>query len=192
MYAERSTPTIPFSAFVCLYISEIDMALQPCQKEFLHVMIYFRLKLNNLYTIYIRPLPSWPPFFSFAFSLFVRSFSFILSFFLSCSLFFSSSIPFIFLPFISQYSSFHCSSMSLEILPFHFFEDLQDLQQSHFFFHLRCMLYIVSTRPCPLFFLLFDIVCLLYFDFPLLFFLLESSHLFVVSSFHISFISVPV
>ena len=82
MYAERSIPTIPFSAFVCLYISEIDMALQPCQKEFLHVMIHLRLKLNNLYTIYIRPLPSWPPFFSSAFSLFVRSFSFILLLFL--------------------------------------------------------------------------------------------------------------
>ena len=82
MYAESSTPTVPCSVFVCRSISETDVALQPCQKELLHVMIHVRFKLNKVYTMSIKPLPSWPPSCSSAFSLFVRSFSFVLSLFL--------------------------------------------------------------------------------------------------------------
>ena len=82
MYAESSTPTVPCSVFVCRSISETDVVLQPCQKELLHVMIHVRFKLNTVYTISIKPLPSWPPSCSSAFSLFVRSFSFVLSLFL--------------------------------------------------------------------------------------------------------------
>lgn len=82
MYAESSTPTVPCSVSVCRSISETDVALQPCQKELLHVMIHVRFKLNKVYTMSIKPLPSWPPSCSSAFSLFVRSFSFVLSLFL--------------------------------------------------------------------------------------------------------------
>ena len=45
-------------------------------------MIHVRFKLNKVYTMSIKPLPSWPPSCSSAFSLFVRSFSFVLSLFL--------------------------------------------------------------------------------------------------------------
>ena len=58
MYAESSTPTVPCSVFVCRSISETDVALQPCQKELLHVMIHVRFKLNKVYTMSIKPLPS--------------------------------------------------------------------------------------------------------------------------------------
>ena len=174
MYAERSTPTIPFSAFVCLYISEIDMALQPCQKEFLHIIIHLRLKLNNLYIIYIRPLPSWPPFFSSAFSLFVRSFSFILLLFLFMFI--------IFFFFYSLYlSPLHFTIFLFSLLfpvswnfAFALFRRLTRPPVVPFFFHLRYTLYIVSTRPCPLFFcrlisFVFYILIFLFFFFAWLF-----------------------
>ena len=167
MYAESSTPTVPCSVFVCRSISETDVALQPCQKELLHVMIHVRFKLNKVYTMSIKPLPSWPPSCSSAFSLFVRSFSFVLSLFL-----------FMFIIFFF-YSLCLCPlhvTMFLFLLLFRaswtfafplFRRRTRPPAVPKKDFRARYTLYIVSIRPRPLFFLSFDVVCLLYFVFPL-------------------------
>ena len=169
MYAESSTPTVPCSVFVCLSISETDVALQRCQKELLHdVMIHVRFKLNKVYTVSIKPLPSWPPSCSSAFSLFVRSFSFVLSLFL-----------FIFIIFFFFYSLCLCPlhfTMFLFLLLFRaswifafppFSKTYKTSSSPKRDFHVRYTLYIVSTRPRPLSFLSFDVVCIFYFVFPL-------------------------
>ena len=122
MYAESSTPTVPCSVFVCRSISETDVALQPCQKELLHVMIH-------LYNVYKTAsfLTSFLFFrlFTFCPLLFLRPFALpfhVHHFFLLLPLPLSPSfhnVPlFVALPCLLDF----CLST--------FFEDLQDLQQS--------------------------------------------------------------